>query len=302
MSKSFPGASNSGMVSTNDDNRKGDFMANEKHYRMVQFTTAMTVGGLLRVVDNSAAINNVPLMDGLLDTQIKTTRQKDFELAQSCVHGTNEEKKQASEKLWLAAYPKVRGHSWKILTTEAKKAGVFRRVQKQDVEELTSEAFLRAFEGVDRFKGKSAFSTFVNGCAKNVVMEEQKKQRLDNRKDEEGKYRYANIIRMDGLTPAHREAIELEADVWHTDELSMARRDRNALVRKIWGELPPELAEALYWQFVVTDCSYKETALHMGLEHDYDVDNRIRKAKKLIEEGLMNDGFNPEQDWLNASW
>jgi len=210
--------------------------------------------------------------------------------------------------LYWSSYRKVWRFSKKLLKREALKASFPRGVSIEELEDLTGEAFLRALkkEALETFNGKSTFSTFVNGFVRNIVMEDQKKTRLSNEKDENNKYQYAAIYRLDVLASIHREEIEWEISNRDTEKQDQSDspewQSTIALVRQVWNELPAELWEVLYWKFdrrkldKHKDLEYEEIAKLIGLKGKNAVDYRIREAKELMKAGLLAAGFCPKKN------
>ena len=241
------------------------------------------------------------LLDLLLNSKVETSREEDYALVQVFIHGNGAKREDAMTRLYWSSYRKVWRFSKKILTQEALKANRY-RVQPEAVEDVASEAFIRILKkgALEKFNGKSTFSTFVNGFVRNIVMEDQKKTRFDDEKDENGRYQYAKVIRLDHLALTHRETIEKEATEWLLSNCDTDER-KNALVRQVWNELPAELWKVLYRKFdrrnskKHKDLEYEEIAKLMGLKDKNAVDYRIREAKRLMKAGLLAAGFCPKK-------
>ena len=120
-------------------------------------------------------------------------------------------------------------------------------MQQEDAEEITQDAFVKAFAHLDSFNGQSSFSTWIYRIAYNCAISSLRKKRKDLfRYDEDDKL-------LNSISDNMADEVLSPAD----DD------DRIALLEKAIDRLPPE-DRTLVMLFYYENRSFKEIAYILG--------------------------------------
>lgn len=141
----------------------------------------------------------------------------------------------------------------------------------QDAEEVLQETYLRAFAGLDTFRGESSLSTWLSRIAINEALSRLRGARRRQRS---------------------AEAFRAQADIIpfplsaNTDdpERNMAQQQLLHLVETITDELP-EPFRLVFMARVVEGISVEETAQLLGIQ-PATVKTRLHRARRLVRERL----------------
>lgn len=127
---------------------------------------------------------------------------------------------------------------------------------------MAQEAFLRAFRGLDQWRGDAAFSTWLFAVATNVYRSEIRRKR-----PAEVLFEYAH-------EPGTRDkAID-----------GLEHRDTNDAVRRVVSKLPPKYRDAVVlFYFSETNLSKAAERLEVPVGT---LKNRLHRARALIKERL----------------
>jgi RNA polymerase sigma-70 factor (ECF subfamily) len=137
--------------------------------------------------------------------------------------------------------------------------------QPADAEDMTHDAFIRAYENLRRYHLEKRFSTWLFTIASNLC-----RNRLRYR-------RYHPVAAPPDQMPGGRDpAIEVE------------REDRHASIRRALDQLPYAYRAPLVLRFY-NDLSYKEIAEVLSLPEGT-VKTRIHRAKVQLKQVLEKDG------------
>lgn len=120
-------------------------------------------------------------------------------------------------------------------------------MQQEDAEELTQDAFIRAFNHLDSFAGQSAFSTWICRIAYNCTMNFLRKKRK-------------NLLSYD----EDEKLLNTISDNLVDEALSTDNEDRIALLEAAIDKLPPD-DKTLVTLYYYKDRSFKEIAYVMGI-------------------------------------
>ncbi len=155
--------------------------------------------------------------------------------------------------------------------------------------DLTQEAFRRCWAALDRFEGRSSFTTWVCRAAYNAFFDEARARRsrptapLDGSGDGD----------RGGDRGGSGDAAERVADPGDGAAAVLIRAETEARLRRAVLALPAELRFAVvahYWGEVpVADIARAEGLSEMGLR------KRLQRARTLLSEALRSDGGGGER-------
>ena len=123
-------------------------------------------------------------------------------------------------------------------------------MQQEDAEELTQDAFVKAFNHLDSFAGQSAFSTWICRIAYNCAMNFLRKKRK-------------NLFSYD----EDEKCLNSISDKLVDEALSTDNDERIALLEAAIDKLPPD-DKTLVTLYYYEDRSFKEIAYIMGILDD----------------------------------
>jgi RNA polymerase sigma-70 factor, ECF subfamily len=133
-----------------------------------------------------------------------------------------------------------------------------------DAEDLAQEAFIRAWNGLARFRGDSAFRTWLHGIALNVI------------RTHRGRLARLRAMLFDRAGAGDRNPIETAA----VDERLEERLAQRQRIDRALAQLPAELREALVLRDV-QGLEYKEIAAALGVPIGT-VESRIFRARQRL--------------------
>jgi len=142
---------------------------------------------------------------------------------------------------------------------------------RQDAEDVFQEVFLRAYAGLEGFRGKAELSTWLYSIAMNAARGflKQRSRRL----------RLAA-----GLSPEELEMMGRLAGGGDVEKV-YSRKEINGALRKALLNLSPDFREAFVLN-QIEGCSYKETAEIMGVSIGT-VESRLFRAKEQLRKELI---------------
>ena len=157
-------------------------------------------------------------------------------------------------------------------------------VGSADVEDLTQEVFLRAYQAMPRFEGWSAFRTWLCKIARNLCLTELQKR---SRRGEHLSLEEEGEERVHWMLPENRKGLE--------DEIE--RRDFSESVWSLVGQLPANYRTALTL-FYIQQARYEEIAeimeIPVGTVKTYIHRARLRLRDLVLAEsdlaGLVGQG------------
>jgi RNA polymerase sigma-70 factor (ECF subfamily) len=136
-------------------------------------------------------------------------------------------------------------------------------------QELTQETFLRCYQFLKSYDPERKFSTWLYTVAKNLCIDELKKQRS------------AREVPLDDVLPAI-DARDIEGAVEHNAQLQCIRREEDFKLLEALQELPPAARTVLLLHYF-QGLSYQEIGETLGLPVST-VKIRIFRAKKILLE------------------
>ncbi len=169
---------------------------------------------------------------------------------------------------------------------------------RADAEEIAQDTFIRAYRGLDRFRGDSALSTWLHQIALNLSRNRywyvfRRRQHATRSFDcafsDDNPATFASLVASNAPNPAQ------EAETGEISELVSACMER----------LGPNRREALT-QRGVLDCSYNEIALRLGVSIGT-VKSRIARARKTLRSQIAKAcpdfaADSPPGEWLHPAW
>lgn len=128
-----------------------------------------------------------------------------------------------------------------------------------DPEDITQEAFLKAYRNIDGFKGKSGFYTWVYSIAKNLCIDQFRKQKKDF-----------------NMSSIPIEEFEIESEEF----ASADHREEILLLRKSISELP-EILRSVVVMKIIDGLTYPEISDILDVNEET-VKNRMYRARKEL--------------------
>lgn len=132
-------------------------------------------------------------------------------------------------------------------------------------EDAAQEAFIRAFQALDRYDPERSFATWLLSIASNYSIDQLRKKKV-------------TILSMDN----EQHAWLTPPDPGPSPERSVLENEKNALVQSILAELNETDRAAVILQFW-HDCSYEEIAETLDLSSSA-VKSRLFRARRLLAE------------------
>jgi RNA polymerase sigma-70 factor (ECF subfamily) len=142
---------------------------------------------------------------------------------------------------------------------------------REEAEDITQEAFLRAFESLSTFRGESKFSTWVYRITQNLVLE---KYRSASKKKEEH----------------HKEDMQHKnLTNFINPEILLLKKEMANKVRDLVAKLPKVYKKPLVYYYF-DGMSYQEIAKKMDIKMNT-LKSYIFRGKELIREWMGKDEF-----------
>ena len=192
------------------------------------------------------------------------TREQELTLIRQVQHGDTD-----AFELLVAAYEKT------VYNVALQMTG-----NREDAQDLTQEAFFKAYNSLSSFRGESKFSSWLYRIVSNLCLDFKRRQSRRPSssltvEDDEG------------------ETLQLDiADESQSPEVLLERKLTRDAVRRGLAELPDEQRQILLLR-EIQGLSYDEIADAMGLEPGT-VKSRIFRARKKLCAFLLKDGNIPD--------
>jgi RNA polymerase sigma factor (sigma-70 family) len=149
----------------------------------------------------------------------------------------------------------------------------------EDAEDVVQEATLRAFVHLNRFEGRSTFSTWLTRIAINsALMSLRRKRRMEQPIERNAPEK---------VTPGTWEPIEMRA----TPEQDLMKREREQLLSESILRLRAPLRRVMLLQ-QTRDCSTRDIATIMGISVPA-VKSRIARAKAELRKTMLSSNVSP---------
>lgn len=144
-----------------------------------------------------------------------------------------------------------------------------------EAEDVVQETYVRAFTGLDKFRGEASFSTWLTRIAMNEAL-----GRLRRRRPTVEWTTY-------GADRAQAEIIQFPVSAAGQDpERTMAQGQIRAVLERLIDELPGSF-RAVFVARIVEGMSVEETAALYGLKEET-VKTRLHRARTLLRAALAN--------------
>lgn len=148
---------------------------------------------------------------------------------------------------------------------------------EQDANDLTQDAFLRAFRSISSFRGDSKFSVWLYRLTNNICLDFLRASRR------------RKTVSLNHFLSDEDEGIELEIpDERFSPESELEKSELQATLQRGLMYLPDEQREILLMR-EINGLTYDEIALELSLEPGT-VKSRIFRARKKLCNILMRDG------------
>jgi RNA polymerase sigma-70 factor (ECF subfamily) len=152
---------------------------------------------------------------------------------------------------------------------------IYRMVHnKQEAEDLSQEAFLKAYNSIDSFNEEYAFSTWLFKIATNNCIDFFRKRKLQT-------YSMEQTIRYKG-----EEITKEYADSDPSVEKIMIRKENSSIIKTAIENLPPKYKQAILLRHT-EEKSYEEISRIMNLPLGT-VKARIFRAREMLKKSLKN--------------
>ena len=192
------------------------------------------------------------------------TREQELTLIRQVQHGDTD-----AFELLVAAYEKT------VYNVALQMTG-----NREDAQDLTQEAFFKAYNSLSSFRGESKFSSWLYRIVSNLCLDFKRRQ---------GRRPSASLTVEDD----EGETLQLDiADESQSPEVLLERKLTRDAVRRGLAELPDEQRQILLLR-EIQGLSYDEIADAMGLEPGT-VKSRIFRARKKLCAFLLKDGNIPD--------
>lgn len=132
-------------------------------------------------------------------------------------------------------------------------------IRQEEIEDVVSEVFFKAYDNLGRFRPEHAFSTWLYRLAANHVIDHGRR----------AKRRGKEVELSDGLRDPSPAAIDRVAD-----------RERDRIVRSVLEELKPRYREVLFLVYV-EGCSVEESARTLGLPQGT-IKSRLMRGREAM--------------------
>lgn len=140
---------------------------------------------------------------------------------------------------------------------------------EEAIKDTLQLTYVKAFENLDSFRGRSQFSTWIIRIAINEAL-----KYLNSRK------RYSNLHLVDGSRPMNEHTINRD----DTPEDHAIQKDFKLLLEKVVDKLPPKY-RSVYLMREVEHMDTKETAECLDLTQS-NVKVRLHRAKQMLQEEI----------------
>ncbi len=136
-----------------------------------------------------------------------------------------------------------------------------------DPEDILQETFLKAWRNLDRFKGESTLYTWLYSIARNLCIDEFRKQKTKNT-----------------ISHIPVDEFELASDRFTGD----SEREEVLLLRKAIAQLP-EILRSIVVMKSIDEMSYVDMSDVTGI-NEQTLKNRMFRARKMLAENLKKMG------------
>lgn len=143
-----------------------------------------------------------------------------------------------------------------------------------EAEDVVQETYVRAFTGLDKFRGEASFSTWLTRIAMNEAL-----GRLRRRRPTVEWTTY-------GADRAQAEIIQFPVSAAADPERTMAQGEIRTVLERLIDELPGSF-RAVFVARIVEGMSVEETAALYGLKEET-VKTRLHRARTLLRAALAN--------------
>lgn len=142
-------------------------------------------------------------------------------------------------------------------------------------EELTQEAFLRAFDHLDSFRDKALFSTWLIQIGIHLARDSNRRRR-----------RWGRLLPLDNQLPQTTDGpgSQAFARLGNPEQCLFAKEIQSLLLKAI-NRLPPKLSEILVWKYF-WDRSFAEIAAATG-ESNGTLKVRAHRARQCLRRELV---------------
>jgi len=144
-----------------------------------------------------------------------------------------------------------------------------------DADDLTQDAFLKAYHHLDSFRGECSLYTWIYRIARNVCLDAMRRKK------------FRNAFKVDTLFNGGSSP-EFE-DPSHHDPFE--QKDTRYWIDKAMARLPEDHRSVLVFR-EIQDLSYEEIAYIMNIPEGT-VKSRLFKARRLMRETLQQFGIQP---------
>ncbi len=144
---------------------------------------------------------------------------------------------------------------------------------EDDADDVTQEAFVRAYRALPRFRGDSKFSSWLYRIAVNRALTHLKRR----------KRRAATV---DIAAGPHVEAEAVRSDRWENPERLVLDKELRHEVRDAVGTLPPRY-RVVVTLFYLEERSYKEVAEILGIPMGT-LKTHLHRARALLKKALTD--------------
>jgi RNA polymerase sigma-70 factor (ECF subfamily) len=143
-----------------------------------------------------------------------------------------------------------------------------------DAEDAVQDAYIRAFTGLDRFRGDSSLATWLSRIVLNEALGRLRRRRPT-----------VDLAVVDNRPPSGGEVILFPAASQQPDpERTMAQREIQHLLEQAIDDLPEAFRTVLVAR-AIEDMSVKETAELLGLRAET-VKTRLHRAREQLKQAL----------------
>jgi len=144
-----------------------------------------------------------------------------------------------------------------------------------DADDLTQDAFLKAYHHLDSFRGECSLYTWIYRIARNVCLDAMRRKKFRNAFKVDVLFNGASTPEFED--PSHHDPFE--------------QKDTRYWIDKAMARLPEDHRSVLVFR-EIQDLSYEEIAYIMNIPEGT-VKSRLFKARRLMRETLQQFGIQP---------